>query len=203
MAEGGLETEVKFFVLRLPILQGRIAAVGGRLLTPRTHERNLRFDTPDGSLRRAGEVLRLRRDSENHLTFKGPSEFKDGARSRTELEIIVGDFDDAQRILEALGYVVVFEYEKYRTTFQLGEVQVMLDELPTGDFVEIEGRHGLLQPAAELIGLDWSTAITESYHALFERLQLATGLTFRDLTFSNFEGGAKQGIAMGVQPADR
>jgi len=30
-------------------------------------------------------------------------------------------------------------YEKYRTTFTIGSLEVVLDELPYGNFVEIEG----------------------------------------------------------------
>lgn len=203
MAEAGRETEVKFFVRRLSILPGQIEALGGRLLTPRTHEMNLRFDTADNALRRRGCALRLRRDTAIHLTFKGPSAFQDGVRTRDEFEITVGDFDLTRRLLQALGYVDVFEYEKYRSTYRLGEAEIMLDELPFGDLVEIEGRFDTLKPAADQLGLDWSAAITESYHALFERLRLATNLSFRDLTFSNFESRLQRITDLGIQPADR
>ena len=202
MTESGRETEVKFFVRRLSRLQGRIEALGGRLQTPRTREFNLRYDTPDGALRRLGSALRLRRDAAIRLTFKGPSQLAGGARSRDEYEITVGDFDSTQHILDALGYVVVFEYEKYRTTYELAGARVMLDVLPFGDFLEIEGNIEILQPVAAQLGLTWSAAIPESYHALFERLSLARGLPFRDLTFDNFEGRSERPAIPGVESAD-
>ena len=33
-------------------------------------------------------------------------------------------------------------YEKYRTTYELEDVEVALDEMPTGDFLEIGDRMG-------------------------------------------------------------
>ena len=63
----------------------------------------------------------------------------------------------------------------------------MFDELPYGNFVEIEGELEMLRPIAEELQLDWDKAIPASYHALFERLCKSRGLTFRDLTFENFK----------------
>lgn len=43
-------------------------------------------------------------------------------------------------LLQELGYVVSEVYEKYRTTYKLNVLQITLDEMPYGMFVEIEGR---------------------------------------------------------------
>ena len=77
-------------------------------------------------------------------------------------------------MLEGLGYVVVFEYEKYRTTYSLDGVELMLDELPYGDFVELEGTSRGSGPQPRMLGLRWEAAIPDSYHALFEQLQSGT-----------------------------
>jgi len=196
------ETEVKFHVRRLSSFPARIEALGGRLLTPRNHEMNLRFDTADGALRRQGGALRLRRDSSCHLAFKGPSRWADGIRVRDEFETTVGDFSSSESILHALGYVVIFEYEKYREVYEMDGAEIMLDELPFGDFIEIEGGLGALRPAAEKLGLKWTAAIADSYHSLFERLQAAAALPFRDLTFSNFDGRPERPIDVGIESAD-
>ena len=203
MAKAGRETEVKFLVQHLPALAARIAAQGGVTLTPRIHELNLRYDTADNSLRRAGCALRLRRDAAVTLTYKGASAFRAGARSRDEFETTVGDFDMTHSILEGLGFAVVFQYEKFRTTLALGGVEIMLDELPIGDFVEIEGEFGLLRPVADQLKLDWEQAIEDSYHALFEKLRVVAQLPFRDLTFGNFEGRSERAGDLGILPADR
>ena len=186
MRSGADEVEVKFHIDRLQALEQRVLQAGGRLTSPRTLETNLRFDTPGGELRRGQRALRLRRDSSVTLTYKGPGTLKDGIRTRAEVEVQVRSMDDARAVLEGLGFLVVFEYEKYRTTYSLDRFEIMLDELPYGDFVELEGSFETLGPAAQQLGLRWEAAIPESYHALFEKLQAARQLTFRDLTFNNF-----------------
>lgn len=157
------------------------------LLIPRIFEVNLRFDNSKGDLTRSGRVLRLRIDDLTRLTYKDNSRQVDGALSRREIEFAVADFDSAKQFLEALGYKVLFVYEKYRTTFQYQGTRLMLDELPCGNFVEIEGELETLRPIAEELGLDWDKAIPVSYHALFERVSKSRSLSIRDLTFENFK----------------
>jgi adenylate cyclase class IV len=53
--------------------------------------------------------------------------------------IIALCFGKMQKIIESLGYVLQFTYEKYRTTYFIDDAYIMLDELPDGLFVEIEG----------------------------------------------------------------
>ena len=56
------EQEVKFFLTDLAALQARLEKGGARLVQPRVHEFNLRFDTPTGELSHGEQVLRLRQD---------------------------------------------------------------------------------------------------------------------------------------------
>ncbi len=201
MAEDQKEIEVKFCVRRHPPYPLPVSAPFGSasrktrenkggswgLIQPRTFEVNLRFDTSNGDLTREGRVLRLRKDDRARLTYKDNSQQIEGALSRREIEFVVNDFDSAKQFIEALGYEVVFIYEKYRTTFEYKGAHIMLDELPYGNFVEIEGELEMLQPIAEELHLGWDKAIPASYHALFERLCRSRRLTFRDLTFENFK----------------
>jgi len=198
MAEDQRETEVKFCVRNLPtppLPFGRLPQIrlpiwgrlGGGLIQPRTFEINLRFDLPNRDLSRAGRVLRLRKDELARLTYKDNTQFKDGALIRREIEFVANNFDSAKQFIEALGYEVVFIYEKYRTIYEYKGAQMMLDELPYGNFIEIEGELETLRPIADELGLDWEKAIPTSYYALFERLRQSRGLTFRDLTFENFK----------------
>ena len=194
------EIEVKFYVQDLGKVEARLRELGARLLRPRAHELNLRYDRPDGSLRREQRVLRLRQSDDSRLTYKGPSSIVGGAMSRQEIEFTVGDFEAAKAFLEALDYQLVVVYEKYRTTYALetsevskdfGSLQalIMLDELPYGNFVEIEGPEAIsIHAAADRLGLEWEVVIGKSYLKLFEQLRDKLGFTFRDLTFENFAG---------------
>ena len=196
------EVEVKFYVARLSDLSRSLQAEGAELLSARVRELNLRFDTPDRALARDGRALRLRRDAETTLTYKGPSSFEDGIRSRSEFEVTVDDLDRARRVLEALGYAVTFRYEKFRTTYRLAQASIMLDELPYGDFVELEGEHLTLKPLATRLGLGWEAAVKPSYHGLFEQVKRSLNLPFNDLTFTDFEGIKVRPVDLAVTPAD-
>jgi len=168
------------------------------------HEINLRFDTPDRSLTSAGKVLRLRQDTRARVTYKGLGTLEGGAHLRQELEFTVSDFDTAKALFEALGYQVYTIYEKYRTTYQLGNVEVVVDELPTGDFLEIEGPDSdSIHHAAQQLGLNWEAGIMDSYTALFERLKVRLGLSFRDLSFDNFKDMEITPELLGVMIADK
>ena len=78
----------------------------------------------------------------------------------------------------------------------------MLDELPFGSFIEIEGEAAGIRQIANQLHLNWETAIPASYHALFEQLAATAKLPFRDLTFANFNGLSHGVEVLGVQAAD-
>jgi adenylate cyclase class 2 len=189
MVENEQEIEAKFMVRDRQAVQRKIEALGGVLESPRVHETNLRFDTPTGELAAGRRVLRLRQDANAIMTFKGPSQTGQEVSVRQEIEIEVGDFNAARRLLEALGYRVAVMYEKYRTTYHLRHLVVVLDEMPYGDFVEIEGRSAReIHAAANQIGLRWETRSALSYLALFEQVRLAHNLPESDLSFAALRG---------------
>jgi adenylate cyclase class 2 len=198
----GKELEVKFLLSKREEMETKLDALG-MITAPRVLEVNLRFDTPEKSLSSAGKVLRLRSDSRIRITYKGPGTLKGGANLRQELEFTVSDFDTAKAFFEALGYQVYTIYEKYRTTYRLGDLEVDLDELPTGDFLEIEGADAQsIKKLAEILGLHWEARIQDSYIVLFERLRAKLGLDIRDLTFENFKALRISSDMMDVMIAD-
>jgi adenylate cyclase class 2 len=202
MSATGQELEVKFYLPDLPALEKRLADQGAVLEQPRVHEVNLRFDTPTQALSQTYRVLRLRQDTQARVTYKGPGVEQDGVQQRQELEFVVSDFATAQAVFEALGYQVALMYEKYRTTYSLGKVLVVLDEMPYGNFMEIEGPDGgSIQKATRLLGLEWEKRILGSYVFLFERLKQVKGWAFRDLSFRNFAGKVVSEEDLGVHRA--
>ncbi len=201
---GDQELEVKFFVHDLRAVEASLQSLGAQRVQPRTHEINLRFDTPAGDLTRAERVLRLRKDSAVRLTYKGPSQTQDGVRVRQEIEFEVDNFDAARAFFEALDYHVSMTYEKYRAIYELDGVHVTLDEMPYGNFVEIEGPDpGSIRLVNQRLGLDWEARVPESYAMLFQRLRAVLGFTFRDLSFANFERLEVPPAALNVRRADR
>ena len=219
------EIEAKFYVRDLKQLESRIQKLDAHLMQPRILETNLRFDLPDGGLRSKGQVLRLRQDIEAKLTYKGASKSEQGIVNRTEIEFVVEDFEKAKLFLEVLGYQKLFQYDKYRTTYVLESgssshsqgvlskiheqahgfhtCQIMLDELPYGNFVEIEGEDiESIHAIANKLNLNLNASIQASYSTLFEHVCQTLGLTFTDLTFENFAGINVLPEHLQVQPAD-
>lgn len=183
MTAEGKEIEAKFLLPQLADIRRRVIAKGGRLVEPRVLERNLRFDTQDRRLTSNHEVLRLRQDIHTLLTYK----YAHTIEERKEIEFEASDFDAAEAFLEALGFEVIFRYEKYRETFQLDPALIMLDELPFGCFIEVEAPSlEIVQQVASSLDLIWERRAKKDYLSLFESLRTHLRLPFRDATFSNF-----------------
>lgn len=200
----GQETEVKFFVKDLDRVEMRLRELKAHLIQSRVHEVNLRFDNADGSLRKNFKVLRLRQDTEAKFTFKGPSEERSGGvLSRKEIEFNVESFDAAKEFLEELGFSPIVFYEKYRTTYEINHVHIMLDELPYGKFVEIESENvDALQKTAELLDLKWSMIVKAGYHALFERITEKFKLNPSQLSFDALRPFKVSAEDLSISPAD-
>ncbi len=85
-------------------------------------------------------VLRLRRIGKRGvLTFKESLPARLDIKHRREEETRVDDPDAMELILEALGFFPALVYEKRRVTWRLGSTEIVIDELPFGLFMEIEG----------------------------------------------------------------
>jgi len=198
------EIEVKFFVRDLKRIEAGLLERKARLLQARVFERNLRYDLPDGGLRAKGEVLRLRQDTESHLTFKGASRLTDGIITRPELEFTVSDFESARKFLEALGYRQVAVYEKYRAVYELGACHIMLDELPYGDFTEIEGPDSeTIRKMADLLDLNMDVSLADSYLGIFDRYCRKRDWSQSILTFDALRGVVFDPVELDIHPADQ
>jgi adenylate cyclase class 2 len=198
------EIEVKFYVNDLQAIRNQLEQIGAQLTQPRMLEINLRYDTSDGELARSFRVLRLRQDTAARLTFKGPARAQDGARIRQEIEMEVESFDQAKVLLEALGYQVNMVYEKYRTKYEFEGVHLDLDEMPYGNFIELEGEDvPALHALSDRLSLDWDASSPASYVMLFEALRTKMNLPFRDLSFSNFTNLRVLPADLGLKNADQ
>lgn len=197
------ELEVKFYLDDLPAFEKRLQALGAELIHPRVHEINLRFDTPDGALTQARRVLRLRRDDRTRLTYKGPAHIGEEVSIRQEIEFEISDFEAARKFLMALGYQVSIMYEKKRTTYLLNNTEVVLDEMPFGDFTEIEGSDVTsIRKLALALHLNWDARCVESYLRLFDLLRQRRGLEIQNLRFVDFQEMSFTAADFGLKPAD-
>lgn len=85
-------------------------------------------------------VLRLRKtEGKAILTYKESLASNSDVKHRIEHETIIADGAALEKILESLGYRQFLVYEKRRQTWQFNQTEVVVDELPFGHFLEIEG----------------------------------------------------------------
>jgi adenylate cyclase class 2 len=175
------EIEAKFNVADLSEIRRRLKNQDGRVIAPKHQEHNLYFDTPDRQLRNGKQILRIRTGSKIILTYKQQG---DSIETRTEIELALDNATEAQALLEGLGYVPILSYSKRRETFGLGDTSVVLDELPFGLFVEIEGPSlDRVRDTSERLGLDWKKRSTMGYMALFEKARELLNIPAQEITF--------------------
>ncbi len=101
------EREIKLRIENLPALRQALAKLGARVVKPRVHEHNVIFDTPESTLAKKEQLLRIRteapagqrREGGAHsvLTFKRPilaagsSGKGERHKVREEIELEVSD----------------------------------------------------------------------------------------------------------------
>lgn len=183
-----IEVEVKLHTPDLSVIQHILEQAGATLTSARTYERNVRYDNTKSTLSQQGIVLRMRQDTQAKLTYKDAGTVDNGIIQRFEAEVIVSDFDTMDTILRLLRFEPYLTYEKYRTTYSLNNAEIVLDELPYGNFTEIEANVTTIEHLIEQLDLDDYQRMPASYTRLFENVKDYLGLDMDDLTFDNFDG---------------
>jgi adenylate cyclase class 2 len=182
-----LEIEVKFYLADSEDMRNKILKLGARS-KGRLFETNILYEDENHSLIKKKSLLRLRQDEKTTFTLKSspPVKSKD-FKIVNELEVEVSDFAIMDQILKTLGFHPEQKYEKWRETFILNQTVFCLDNMPYGDFLEIEGWEKDIRHYASKFGLNWQNRIIFSYLAIFEMMRKNLNLDFNDLTFNNFE----------------
>lgn len=139
-----------------------------------------------GDLREKSAVLRVRKIADTSiLTYKEKiREDELHIKHRIEYETKVSDVEATEKIIQSLGFSLNVIYEKRRKTWHFGEVEVVLDELPFGHYMEIEGTAEDIEKAEKKLGfrdlesesrgyprltIMYGKRVGEVYEARFER----------------------------------
>jgi adenylate cyclase, class 2 len=182
-----VETEIKFRVDAPGALEERLGAAGFKLVTPRSFESNVLYDTADRRLRARTEILRIRSYAgkwtltHKRLPEDGPGEDRHKHRIETETEI--SDGNALAEVFRSLGLVAAFRYEKWRTEWADGLGHCVVDETPIGNYAELEGDGEWIDRTSARLEVDRSRYITLSYGRLFEQWCADHKSAARDLTF--------------------
>jgi adenylate cyclase class 2 len=185
-ASNSREIEVKLPVSAVGEARRLLRGVGFQVFKRRVFEVNTLFDTSRQTLRRSGQLLRVRlAGRRGTLTFKGREgggKYKD----REELEIETSDPRQLAEILTRLDFRPVFRYEKYRTEYRRAKEAgvATLDETPVGVYLELEGAPGWIDRTARRLGFAEADYITASYYALYAEYCRKRGVRPTDMTFT-------------------
>lgn len=129
-----------------------------------------------GVLSEKGAVLRIRKtENKTLLTFKMRIESEFAIKQQIEYETEVGDAAAVEKIFENLDFRKVLVYEKRRKTWTFRRVEIVLDELPFGDFMEIEGSITSIAEAEMFLDIEDFEVEHETYPRLTARLGKRNG----------------------------
>ena len=121
-------------------------------------------------------ALRIRKTADKTLlTYKQRIQSEDGAKHQTEHEVEVSDHESLKAIVENLGFEPRLVYEKRRRTWKFRSVEVVLDELPFGLFMEIEGSVMSIREAEMLLDIEELEVEHDTYPRMASRLGKAVG----------------------------
>lgn len=122
-------------------------------------------------LAKIGAALRIRKTHDRILfTFKKRIPGSTGAKHQLEHETEISDAAGLDLIIRELGMQPALVYEKRRMKWSLRAVEVVLDELPFGVFVEIEGPLTAIAEAEILLGIDDLIVEPKTYPTLTREL---------------------------------
>jgi len=161
-----------------------IQDLGAHLVHERTCEDNVLFDYPSRTLRSRGALLRVRKlGNSGCITYKEPAPGPAGYKVRREIESPVGSPDLIVRILESAGLERMWRYVKFRTAFSDGDLKVFVDEVPIGNFIELEGAPDAIDGFARRLGRSPSEYVRSTYWSLFMEWSEKSGVPAGDMLF--------------------
>ena len=120
-----------------------------------------------GSLDSQSAILRIRTiEDKAILTFKRRIENISDVKRQVEVETEFADPAALKEILKMLGFFLKLVYEKRRETWTLNDTEIVIDELPFGLFMEIEGEESAIRKVEAFLGIKDLEVVHETYPQL-------------------------------------
>ena len=136
-----------------------------------------------GILTAAGAVLRIRKTGGlTTLAYKVRVSDKESVKHQLEYETGVENANEMENIIDSLGFKRSLIYEKRRRTWKLGLVEIVMDELPFGLYMEIEGT----DPEIAATELSLGAANLPAESKTYPQLTLEYGVLRDDVIESRF-----------------
>ena len=178
-----IEQEIKVPLEDLDGFLTTLNSEGAKFLG-KTFQRTVRMDKDDSSLEKEGKFLRVRYGSKNVVTLKAKKDEENKeVFERIEIETEVKEPGKMIKILSELGFIQKFIMEKYRAEWKHNGVNITIDEMPFGFYIELEGEKDKIYQVAGELGLDIGKKIIVTYWDIFEDYKKENNLEGDDIVF--------------------
>lgn len=179
------EFEAKFLNVDVFNIRTKLEEVGAslmhssRLMKRQTFHPKVDADKLWGRVRDEGDKITLTiKKVEDSSNIKGTF----------EAEVIVDSFENAGKILEAVGFSLTSYQENYRERWQYQEVEITIDEWPgLKPFLEVEASSEVVvEKFAKTLGFDMNQAVFGSVSNIYQILGIISEKEFiklKEVTF--------------------
>lgn len=177
------EIEVKFLRVEPDDIRARLQKAGAVCKQPMQVMRRVVFDNEH--MNQKNGFIRIR-DEGHRITMTYKQYDETSLTGAKEIEFTVSDYEAAVALIEAVGIKPKSIQEARREIWNLGEVEVVIDEWPWIDpFIEIEAAsEELVKDAAAKLNFDWRDAafgdIMTAYRAEYPK----TGMHPSDMVYN-------------------
>ncbi len=158
------EIEVKFQLKNKDKILEKLSALGGKAKKP-YDQITYGFFSKDSVER--GIFPRIRKEfGKSVLTVKVRPQKESSFFERKEYSITIDDEKEGIEILKSLGFDRIREFSKKRQEWEFPDVEVCVDDLYFGTFLEIEGEKKDIESMIKKLGLENNERITKAYLAI-------------------------------------
>lgn len=183
------EIEAKFLRLDLKQIRKKLELCGASQKVEMRLMKRALYDYPDKRLQTQNWGRIRVRDEGDKVTLS----YKTGGEGEysTEREVVVSSFEEMCSLLEEIGLQEYSYQESKRETWDLNDVEVVLDEWPhLSSYIEVEGKtEAEIKKVSRMLDLEWQDAkfgnVDVAYRVDYPKMGAdETVGSIRELTFS-------------------
>lgn len=164
------ELEAKFLAVDHEALRHKLKALGAVCKYPMRLMKRYNFDFPDRRLEHELRGWVRVRDEGDKVTISYKQLNDRSLHGTKEICVKVSSFEDAKAFLEAIGLKANAYQETKRESWQLGDVEIELDQWPwTRPYIEMEAAsEEALRQAAKRLELNWAEVLHGSVEVVYQ-----------------------------------
>ena len=158
------EIEIKFKIKKIDDVRKKLLDLGGIFKKP--YKQTTYGFFSDNSIEK-GIFPRIRDEhGKIVLTVKVRSQKKTNYFERKEYSVKISNVEEGVDIMKSLGYNQIRVFKKVREEWGFKDVEVVLDELYFGVYIEIEGQKEKIEEMVKKLGFENKERITKAYLGL-------------------------------------